>query len=800
MVEKQKIGIGELSLLILIAYAFSFAIRMIWVYQFQGNLDFYWNGELMINTNDGYTWAAGAQHVLFGMHEHNPGIRDMWDNGVIFFTVLFTKITPFSFETILLYMPTIISSLVVIPIILITRLYNQALWGFLAALFGSIAWSYYNRTMTGYYDTDMFSAMAPMFILYFLMKSTMDFTPRSALYAAIAIALYPFLYDAGKSIVYAMGIIYAMYMMFSHRNERETYISMILVFVALVPFPLLAPFSYLVKIVVLILLYQMLNRSTIEQKKLMIASAILFLLFMYFGNVFDLIFRKVTGYLITGTANEGLHFYSVVQTIREAGKIPFETFANRISGSQVGVFIAFLGYGLLVVRHRAFILALPLIGIGAFALWGGLRFTVYAVPVAAMAMVYFFYYIITVDKQKVAIVYVSILISFWLLLEQLVTLVVRYMPAVDSSTIGEKVSLFFSVLAQIIPQTWVSFIDIFEHGFQSNRGEFYDIIIAFLFLGMFVVLALVLKGRQYKLKTLIYMTLLTALFLVPNITHIVSYKVPTVLSKAEVQDLETLKQISNPDDYTLAWWDYGYPIWYYSETSTLIDGGKHNNDNFIISKIMQTSSKDLAVNLGRLAVETYVDSNYRTIVNTLFNNGTENQLDPNLLLLELESSDYELPKKTRDIYLYLPYKMLNIFPTVAVFGNLDLRTGRAERRIAFYPTKQKSNKDGVLTFKNGIIFDMNKGIITLGKEEVSVKHFVISELTKKGQTKLHSQRYTANGQYSIVYLKSYGKFIVMDSKTFNSTYVQMFMLGKYDKDLFELVVSSPYSKIYKLKK
>ncbi len=171
-----------------VAYIFSFAIRMIWVYQFQDNPDFYWNDQLMINTNDGYTWAAGAQNILYGMHEHNPGIRDMWANGIIFFTVLFTKITPFSLETIIFYMPAVISSLVVIPIILIARLYNQSLWGFFAALLGSIAWSYYNRTMIGYYDTDMFSAMAPMFILYFLMKSTMDFTLRSALYAAIAIA------------------------------------------------------------------------------------------------------------------------------------------------------------------------------------------------------------------------------------------------------------------------------------------------------------------------------------------------------------------------------------------------------------------------------------------------------------------------------------------------------------------------------------------------------------------------------------------------------------------------------------
>ncbi len=51
-----------------------------------------------------------------------------------------------------------------------------------------------------------------------------------------------------------------------------------------------------------------------------------------------------------------------------------------------------------------------------------------------------------------------------------------------------------------------------------------------------------------------------------------------------------------------------------------------------------------------------------------------------------------------------------------------------------------------------------------------------------------------------VYMQSYGQFVVMDNETFNSMYVQMFMLEKYDKTLFELVVSSPYSKIYKLKK
>ena len=695
----NQVTTGQMLGLMLLAYIFSFAIRMIWVYQFQDNPNFLWNGELMINTNDGYFFAAGAQQELFGLHEDNPRVFGMWDYGVIFFTTLFVKITPFSLETVTLYMPAVISSLVVIPIILISRLYKQTLWGFLAALLGSIAWSYYNRTMIGYYDTDMFSAMAPMFILFFLMKSTIDFNLKSALYAAISIAIYPFLYDAGLSIVYAMGIMYALYMVFYHRHENTTYLSLILVFVALLPFPLLSPFEHIVKVLVLIGLYFVLRKTTFEQKIWMIIAGILFLAFLFFGNVFSLILVKVSNYVATGTKTDGLRFYGVAQTVREAGQIPFSTFANRISGSQVGVLIAFVGYVTLVIKHRAFILALPLMGIGVFALFGGLRFTVYAVPVAAMSAIYLFF------------------------------------------VIGEY--------------------------FNNKRLKY--MFVTFATLGM----------------------------LYPNIMHIVEYKVPTVLNKAEVEDLTKLDKIADTKDYTLSWWDYGYPIWYYSDTNTLIDGGKHNNDNFFISKIMQTTSADFAVNLSRLAVETYVDSNYSVVADNLFKN---DEKDPNILLTELEDAAFKLPKKTRDIYLYLPYRMMRIFPTVAIFGNLDLTTGEAERKISFFPTNAIGNQEGIITLANGIVFDAKKGLITLGQQKKKVKNFLVTESTREGKVNIRPQMYHIDGEYVVVFMKSYGQFLVMDEETFNSMYIQMFVLEKYDKNLFELVVSSPYSKIYKLKK
>ncbi len=697
--ELTQVSTNQMLGLILLAYAFSFAIRLIWVWQFHGEANYMWNNELMINTNDGYFFASGAQQALDGLHMENPRVFGIWDYGVIFFTTLFVKITPFSLETVTLYMPSVISSLVVIPIILIARLYKQTMWGFFSALLGSITWSYYNRTMVGYYDTDMFSAMAPMFILFFLLKSTIDFNLRSALYASLAIVIYPFLYDQGLAIVYGMGIIYAFYMLWYHRNERTTYASLILIFLSLMPLPIEQPFNYLFHFGILLLVYSFLKDEKIEDKLLQISAGVLFLLFLYFGDVFGLVWAKVSSYVITGTSEEGLHFYAVNQTVREAGSISFATFSNRISGSGVGLLLAFIGYIVLVMRHKAFILALPLVGIGIFALFGGLRFTVYAVPIAAMSAVYL----------------------FW-------------------------------VIAQVTVKE---------------------------------------KPKQYLL-----MGLLTSALIYPNIIHIINYAVPTVFTKAEVKDLVKLNEIADSKDYTLSWWDYGYPIWYYSDTSTLIDGGKHNNDNFIISKIMFSSSPMQVANLSRLAVESYVDSNFSIVADNIFST----KENPKKLLTALKSSEFKLPEKTRDIFLFMPYKMMRIFPTVGVFSNLDLKTGRKERKIIFYPTSIVNQNGSKIVLRNGIVYDMASGMLTMGSQNAKVHRFDMVEYRPNGESIHNSQINHVDGTFCVVFLKTYNSFVVMDKETYNSAYVQMFMLDNHDKELFDLVVSSPYGKTYRVKR
>ncbi|MDD3592287.1 MAG: peptide-binding protein, partial [Sulfurovum sp.] len=195
-----------------------------------------------------------------------------------------------------------------------------------------------------------------------------------------------------------------------------------------------------------------------------------------------------------------------------------------------------------------------------------------------------------------------------------------------------------------------------------------------------------------------------------------------------------------------------------------------------------------------------VDSGYQVVADTLFKNKQKDQLDPNLMLSELELPSYTLPPKTRDIYLYFPYRMLNIFPTVTQFGNLDLNTGKPLRNAIFYPVSLAAQNETLWQFSNGIVMDLEKGELQLGEQKSDVRLLIVTENTQNGEVHTEAQPYHAEGKYIVIYMKSYGQFVLMDEETFRSTYVQMFILGKYNPDLFELVVSSPYSRIYRLKK
>jgi dolichyl-diphosphooligosaccharide--protein glycosyltransferase/undecaprenyl-diphosphooligosaccharide--protein glycosyltransferase len=692
-----------------LAFIFSIAIRLIWVYQFWDVEAFKWNNQFMINTNDGYFWAEGARDILRGKFEEFS-LSPVF-SAPAWLTAFFVKVLPFSFESIIFYMPAFLSSLVVIPMILIAKSLGRVEVGFASALIGSIAWSYYNRTMVGYFDTDMLNILFPTLLLWSLILSFNTQEDKYLLFTALEIIAYRLWYPQSYSLEFAFFGLILLYTLIYERKNLYMYKLLSIMLFAMMGLP------SLVRFIVVVGLYMLYRKKKLDGY-IHYVLGFAFALFFLSGG-FTPIWSQLKGYVFKDSIKSvseglGLHFFTVMQTIREAGKIPFETFANRISGHTIAFLLSIVGYVLMAFRYRVMLLALPMLALGFLAYVGGLRFTIYAVPVAAFGMGYL---------------------------------------------------IFFAA-------------DFFKH----------------------------------KILKSIFITACMILVLYPNVLHVVSYKVPTVFTKQEVIVLDKLKKRASRDDYAIAWWDYGYPIRYYADVKTLIDGGKHSGEvNFPVS-FMLTNPQNISAKLARLDVE-YTQKMYRYKKEhkkeiedknlTIFSNieyMTKDYgfKDTNDFLISLQTN-LKLPPKTRDVYFYLPFRMMGILPTVARFSDIDLMSGKTNRRLFFYQTNRFKDSGSILNLDNGIIFNKQTGMIKIGDKEVPLKEFFVTYYNQNKKLIRQKQTIREDGLVNLIFMKSYNTVLVVDNAMLNSLYIQLFVFENYDKNLFEPIVLEPSAKVFRLK-
>ncbi|MDR2151819.1 MAG: peptide transporter [Helicobacteraceae bacterium] len=401
--KEDRFDLKTLILLIFIAWAFGVICRMYWIYVVADVSEFYWLGQFMINTNDGYYWAEGARDLL-----ENPSVIDELSpvgRGLPIITAFLAKCLPFlSFETLILYMPAFIGSLLAIPIVLIGRAIGATRVGFVGAMIAVIAWSYYNRTMIGYYDDDMLVLVLPTFVLYALIAGICS---KKSIYLLLS-ALFAFAsvwyYHNSQLIIFGMAFILLIYAIVSHINGKNgewAYNYKLLLFLALGAGALQFGLAGFAAIVVVFAIFAKFEKQTSEASILFSLLAVTFGASLYFSGAIMHFWHQFAGYIIrdqtfaVASGDAALHFVNVAATVREAGEIPFVEFSSRISGHPAAFFIALIGTILLLIRHRTLALALPFIGMGFMAYGipnvisgGGLRFTIYAVPIMALGISY----------------------------------------------------------------------------------------------------------------------------------------------------------------------------------------------------------------------------------------------------------------------------------------------------------------------------------------------------------------------------------------------------------------------------
>ena len=707
-IREDFVSTRNLIVLVSIAWLFGIAIRMIWVYQHHDIAEYRWNDQIMINTNDGYYWAEGARDRLEG-----PGKTDELSpvaRAVPIISAAFAKVLPFvSFETLILYLPAVLGSLIVVPIILIGRALNHTGAGFVASLIAVIAWSYYNRTMVGYYDDDMLVIVLPMLVLWSLIWGVRQHENRYLAAVLVTTLASHWYYAASYSLHFAMSLMLLFYTLAFHRKELFNYK---LLGFSLIAFAYTAIWLKLGVALIALAAFMILKEKADRFTFVFLAVATGFVLLTggfnpILGQLSSYVFREAIAAELPS-----LQFFNVVQTVREAGAIGFDVFSGRISGHWLTFLAALAGTAMMMLRHRIMLLALPFVGLGflAYGIPGlippaGLRFTIYAVPVLALGFGY---------------------LAFW---------------------IGERFS-----------------------------------------------------DRRAQLGTV---AALTALALWPNITHIIDYRVPTVFNRYEVTALDNLKnQIAPRRDYAVTWWDYGYPIRYFSAAKTLADGGKHRGeDNFAPSFILSAPDQLASARMARLSVEyteRQIAEKWRHPILAQMMSDYQTP-DVNTFLRSLSNPSFDLPEKSREVYIVLPYRMADIFSTVMLFSSLDLLTGRQYPTPFFAHIRGFQEQNDAIVLGNGMVIQKQRGILQMGQQQVPIRHFITTGYDAQGKHLLRSQTLNQNGPLSVIFFAHLGSFWIVDDTALRSPFVQLFALESFDPALFEPAVMTPMMKIFKLK-
>lgn len=751
MLSKRK----KLFLFILIAYVFSVLCRFYWVYWASSFEEFFFNDELMIISNDGYAFAEGARDMIAGFHQEND--LSYYGSSLSTLTYLLYKILPFSFESIILYMSVFLSSLLVVPIILIAREYELGFGGLVAALLASVANSYYNRTMAGYYDTDMLAIVLPCFVIYFMIRIIKKQDLLALILLPVFIIFYLWYYASAYTLVVALIGLFFIYNLIYHRKDKIVYMASIFMLIAISS---LAWYYLLCVIAILFALFVLKNEYF--KPKFIAFLGILVIIFLLLSGGLDPILYQLEFYIfksdmssVAGSSLQSFTYFNVNQTIQEVGDIDISVFMQRISASELVFILSLFGLVLLLKEHKSFVLALPMLFLGFLALRSGLRFTIYAVPVMALAFGYFYLYACSFLKNF------------------------KYN---NQDAKLYKILSFIAIFACFI----LAFI--FENTFIFELGTLF----------VFILLILYFLNDKDKLKIILNASFLfISLFFA--LKHIYEYKAPTVFAKNEVEILNSLKEMAQREDYVIAWWDYGYPIRYYSDVKTLADGGKHlGKDNFFPSFVL---SKDQisAANMARLSVE-YTEQNFKTPFSDILAAMMSDYGENNELLFFNQLSKKSFPMKTaksRDVYIYMPNRMAQIFSTVASFSNIDLKNGEINSPFFFSSAYAISTNNSHIMLSNGILISSDFTRVIIGNEEGFINSFI--ELTDIQNARYNIREIDKSSNLYMFFIQP-SQFIIMDKSMYESAFVQMFFLNNYDKELYELVINSPYAKVFKLKR
>ncbi len=246
------------------------------------------------------------------------------------------------------------------------------------------------------------------------------------------------------------------------------------------------------------------------------------------------------------------------------------------------------------------------------------------------------------------------------------------------------------------------------------------------------------------------------------------------------QTFDQVKQIVPANGAIYTWWDYGYAITDKTERAVFNDGGAQLGPTtyFMARSFISSEQEEMRRIIGFLASQGAAGINR-------FNTSKD------VLLREVYSGKY---KPREPIFVFYTYDMIGKFSALFSIGSWNFDT--LQNSVKGYQRLQCSKLENQILTCQGVTVDLKEGLVN-GQiplrrlvQSIQGRETKIQELKEQGlslQLMMPNER-----QFSEIYL--------MEEAVWASNFNQMYLLGNYDKEVFEEVFHAfPIARLFRLK-
>ncbi len=370
-------------------------------------------------------------------------------------------------------------------------------------------------------------------------------------------------------------------------------------------------------------------------------------------------------------------------------------------------------------------------------------------------------------------------------------------------TIGNEVLFILGILGTVLffAKFWkraLLLLPLFLIGLMAfkNGHRFVMYLAPFIGIGLGFILDFLINFMREQKRNFIRFSLipvLTLLVLFVNLNSILHTEFPK-LKKDIVEEFINLRNITPTNSWIWSWWDFGYPIQFYSNRGTYFDGGSQGTPKlYYVAYSYTTFSPKEAYNtimsISSVGVKTleYLREKKNIPIERIVKNVKEGKY----------IKDIKNP-----VYLLFTYDQLGKFYWIHYFGSWDFKkkTGKHKRINSLSGCKNETPY--ILTcFNNTLKVDLEKGLIIqkrLPIDDIKKIKFIVLK-NSKGYKVINKNN---DGLVLEIINEKNGKtlFLLMDEESFNTMFNKMFILRDYDKRYFELVRDNfPTAVLYKVK-